>query len=229
MSIDAYARGVPDPTRRRPREDADGSPIGRPYDRSSDALILATALDLIADRPYDRVTLDDVARLTGKAKTTLYRRWATKDDLVVAAVLAVGRPPESVRLPDRGSLRDDLLAVVDSPWLGGPERRLVILAGLASAARSSERVGDVVRSEITEPYVDVYRRLLDRAIERGEVPPEIEARVPVLAQVVPAMSTHRLGAGDTPADRAFFVAVIDDVLLAALRGRAATTALDDLR
>jgi AcrR family transcriptional regulator len=197
--------------------DADAPQPGRPYDRSSDALILATTLDLLAERVYERVTLDDVAARTGKAKTTLYRRWATKDDLILAAIRSIGRPPEMDRLPDQGSLRSDLLAVIDSPWLGGPERRLSIFAGLASAARRSETLAEAIRVEVTEPYVGIYRRLLDRAIDRGEVPPELAARVPLLADVLPAMSNHRLNAGREPIERDFFVAVVDDVVLAALR------------
>src|ERR1700712_5284358 len=85
--------------------------LGRPYDRSSDALILSTALDLLAERVFEHFTLDDVAARTGRAKTTLYRRWATKEDLVLAAIRAAGRPPEVERLPDLGSLRAHPLRV----------------------------------------------------------------------------------------------------------------------
>jgi hypothetical protein len=42
--------------------------------------------------------------------------------------------------------------------------------GLASATRTSQRLAEVVRSEVTDPYVEVYRRLLHRAIDRGEAP-----------------------------------------------------------
>lgn len=190
---------------------------GRPYDHSSDALILATALDLLAERGYERVTLDEVALLTGRAKSTLYRRWATKEDLVLAAVRTAGRPPEIDRLPDTGSLRSDLLAVVDSPWLGSPHRRLAVFAGLASALRSSEKLASVIRSEVTDPYVEVYRLLLQRAVDRGELSPTFTGVIPILADVIPAMSTHRLNTAREPAHREFFVSVIDDVVLAALR------------
>ena len=199
-----------------PRAGRGGPRTGRPYDHSSDASILASTLDLLAERDYERVTLDDVAALTGKAKTTLYRRWATKEDLVLAAIRAAGRPPESDRLPDLGSLRSDLLAVVDSSWLGGPQRRLAIFAGLASATRTSQRLADVVRSEVIDPYVEVYRRLLHRAIDRGEVSTDFTGSIPVLAEVIPAMSTHRLNTGRRPVQRDFFVSVVDDVVLAAL-------------
>jgi AcrR family transcriptional regulator len=189
---------------------------GRPYDHSSDALILASTLDLLAERDYERVTLDDVAARTGKAKTTLYRRWATKEELVLAAIRSAGRPPEADRLPDLGSLRADLLAVVDSSWLGGADRRLSTFAGLASATRGSERLAEFVRSEVTEPYVEIYRRLLHRAIDRGEISADFAGSVSVLAEVIPAMSTHRLQSGRKSVQRDFFVSVVDDVVLAAL-------------
>jgi AcrR family transcriptional regulator len=193
-----------------------GQRTGRPYDHSSDALILASALDLLADRDYERVTVDEIAARTGKAKTTLYRRWATKEDLVLAALRTAGRPPEVDLLPDLGSLRSNLLAVVDSSWLGGPTRRLAIFAHLASATRSSTRLAGIVGSEITEPYVEVYRRLLRRALDTGEISPDRAASIPVLAEVIPAMSTHRLNTDSAPVQRDFFVSVVDDVVLAAL-------------
>lgn len=189
---------------------------GRPYDRSRDAQILAVTLDALAEREYEHVTIDAVAQRAGRAKTTLYRRWPTKVDLVLAAVQAAGRPPEADALPDEGTLRADLLAVVDSPWLGGPERRLAIFTGLTSAARSSDRIADAVRTTVTEPYVEVYRALLQRAVDRGEVAAHLAARVPLLAQVIPAMSGHRLGATGEPAGRDFFVSVVDGIVLPAL-------------
>lgn len=189
---------------------------GRPFDRSSDAEILSTTLDLLAEKDYERVTLDEVAARTGKAKTTLYRRWVTKEDLVVAAIRAAGRPPESDRLPDSGSLRTDLLSVIDSVWLGGPTRRLSIFSSLAPAARASERLAAVVRSEVTEPYVEIYRELFRRALDRGAIAARFAASIPILAEVIPAMSTHRLNTSREPVDRAFFASVVDDVVLAAL-------------
>ena len=191
--------------------------VGRPYDRSRDGQILAVALDALAERGYEHVTLDSVAQRAGRAKTTLYRRWPTKLDLVLAAVRAVGRPPEADRLPEEGSLRADLLAVIDSPWLGGADRRLAILAGLTSAGLSSARLADAVRTTVTEPYGEVYRALLQRAVDRGEVSPEVSHRIPLLAEVIPAMSNLRLATQPLAAPRAFFVSVVDDVVLPALQ------------
>lgn len=190
---------------------------GRPRDVAADGLILAVALELLAERGgYDRLTLDEVAARTGRAKTTLYRRWSTKEELVLAALRSAGRPPEAEQLPDSGSLRSDLLAVVDSPWLGGPERRLALFAGLSGATTTGPRIVAAVREEVTDPYADVYRRLLHRAHERGEIATAAPQTLDLLAQVIPAMSSYRLGAGGDPVDREHYVAVIDDIVLAAL-------------
>jgi AcrR family transcriptional regulator len=194
-----------------------GRRVGRPLDRSSDASILATMLDLVAERDHERVTLDELAARTGRAKTTLYRRWATKEDLLLAAIRSMGRPPEADEPPDTGSLRSDLLAVLGSPWLGGPDRRMAVFAGLLTATRGSERLASVIRSEITEPYVEAYASLLRRAIERGEIPDAVARSVDVLSEVIPALTTHRLTAGTEPVGWDFIVSVVDDVVLAAVR------------
>ncbi|MGL5931030.1 MAG: TetR/AcrR family transcriptional regulator [Dermatophilaceae bacterium] len=211
--------------KRTTEETRAGRRTGRPYDHSVDAPVLAEALDLLAHRDLARVTLDDIAARAGVAKTTLYRRWASKEELVLAAIRAAGRPPEEEQLPDGGSLRSELLAVVDSPWLGGPQRRLAIFAGLAAAAQTSERVAEVIRSEVIEPYVAVYHRLLQRSLDRGEIDPEFEPRLSVLAEVIPAMSSHRLSS-DRAIDRSYFVSVVDNVVLAALMPGAPPTSSD---
>lgn len=198
--------------------DAPGRRAGRPRDRSRDGTVLTTTLESLADRAYEDVTLDDLATAVGVAKTTLYRRWSSKEELVLAAVEAAGSPPETRDPPDTGSLRGDLIAVIDSDWLGGPERRLRILAGLARAARVSPRLAETIRHGVTEPYVAVHAGLIARAAARGELAPNVEERIPLLAQVLPAMSSHRLELGGPPVDRAWYVAVVDEVLLPALRG-----------
>jgi AcrR family transcriptional regulator len=190
--------------------------VGRPYDHSRDAEILAITLDALAEQDYEHVTLDAVALRAGRAKTTLYRRWPTKADLVLAAIQAAGRPPEADELPDEGSLRSDLLAVIDSPWLGGPHRRSAIFAGLASATKSSATLAAAVRNTVTEPYTEVYQALLQRAVDRGQVSADMGPKIPLLAQVIPAMSNHRLGAAGEPIGRTFFASIVDDIVLPAL-------------
>jgi AcrR family transcriptional regulator len=190
---------------------------GRRRDASLDAVILGAAYDVLAETGYEDMTISAVAARAGAGKATLYRRWPTKESLVLAVIADIGRRPGRDDLPDTGDLRADLVALIDSAWLGGPVSRLHGLRGLTSAALHSPRLADALRREVVQPYTDAYRALLERAAERGEIAsgPGLE----VLAEVVPALSTHWLMFTDTPPSRASFETAIDQVLMPACARR----------
>src|SRR5947199_9465953 len=80
-------------------------------DPEADRLILETAHRLLRELGYDRLTMDAVAREAGVARTTVYRRYRDKADLVSAAI-------ETLRAPGKrsasGDARRDLIAHLDS-------------------------------------------------------------------------------------------------------------------
>jgi AcrR family transcriptional regulator len=187
---------------------------GRRRDHSRDPVILQATLDLLCEAGYDGMTLDTVAARAQAGKATLYRRWPTKQQLVLAAIASLGRPFDQDELPDTGQLRSDLIAVIDSPWLGGAARRVEILAGLASVLTGSSELAHAIHVQITEPYIDGYRLLLRRAVQRREVSSDID--VETVAQIIPAMSVYRMMFAKLPPDRDFLESVIDRVVLPAL-------------
>lgn len=189
---------------------------GRRRDAALDAVILSAAYDVLAETGYEEMTIAAVAARAGAGKATLYRRWPTKESLVLAVVAGIGRPLDEDALPDAGDLRADLLALVDSAWLGGPASRLRGLRGLTSAALHSPQLAAALRQQVIDPYTAAYRALLERAVQRGEVP--AGADLDVLAEVVPALATHWLMFGGTPPTRASFETAIDRVLLPACAG-----------
>src|SRR5580704_702465 len=78
---------------------------GRPRDRAVDQRVLSAAWGLLHAGGYPALNVDDVAERAGVAKTTLYRRWPTKDHLAIAAAAQIlGEVP----IPDTGNLRGDL-------------------------------------------------------------------------------------------------------------------------
>src|ERR1700685_4461748 len=78
---------------------------GRPLDASRDVALRDAALTLLAEIGYDRLTIDSVAARAHASKTTIYRRWSGKAELIVDALNSLkGSQP----VPDTGSLRGDL-------------------------------------------------------------------------------------------------------------------------
>src|ERR1700726_2599355 len=81
-------------------------PLGRRRDESRDPEILRAALDVLAETGYERMTMDAVAARARTGKATIYRRWASKAQLVVDAVASTGHTGiAAADLPDTGSLR----------------------------------------------------------------------------------------------------------------------------
>src|ERR671939_1915888 len=86
--------------------DARPSRGGRPRDPSRDGVIRAAILLLLADVGYGALTMDAAASEAGVGKATIYRRWRTKQDLVVDTIAELNR--EEAGAPDTGSLEEDL-------------------------------------------------------------------------------------------------------------------------
>ncbi|MGW2852283.1 TetR/AcrR family transcriptional regulator, partial [Streptomyces sp. NPDC001215] len=81
---------------------------GRPRSAAADAAILEATREALVELGWSKLTLGDVATRAGVAKTTLYRRWAGKNELVVDAVAELF---DELELPDRGSLAADAALV----------------------------------------------------------------------------------------------------------------------
>ncbi|MGX4689756.1 TetR/AcrR family transcriptional regulator [Streptomyces sp. JNUCC 63] len=144
--------------------------VGRPRSAAADAAILAATRAALVELGWSKLTLGDVATRAGVAKTTLYRRWAGKNELVVDAVAELF---DELRLPDRGSLAADIEGVVlqFAALLARPEARSGLMAVVAESTRD-----EALRERIRTSIVDRQKRLVlegrARAQARGELPPE---------------------------------------------------------
>ena len=201
---------VPEPTKARR--------AGRKRDHTRDAVILEAVLDVLAEAGYDGTTVDLVAARAGAARATVYRRWPTKVELVADALRRLA--PDEVdlaQLPDTGTLRGDLLASTRVQRADEADRRSRVVAGLQAAANREPRLAAVLTGSGTEPWIEANRILIRRAVDRGEYGPvDVEA----LAQVIPLMCTCRVAVQRLPVTREYSIALIDGVLLPALRGAA---------
>jgi AcrR family transcriptional regulator len=205
--------------RRRPTATA---PPGRPFDESLTPAILAAALAELARTGFEALSLERVARRAGTAKTSLYRRWPSRDALVVDALRTFleARGLAGAAARDEGSLRRDLIAHARRlTALLSPERAAV-LAGLLLAIRTRPELAALVRALLVQEEQRAMDAILARAAGRGELaPPDVP--VPV-RQVLPSMILTRLLVGGGPADDAALAAIVDEVLLPLLTGRRGT-------
>jgi AcrR family transcriptional regulator len=186
--------------------------VGRPLDSSRDADLRRAALELVAEIGYDRLTIDAVAGRVRAGKATVYRRWASKDQLVVDAFaeeMFGGLVP-----PDTGRLRDDLLSIATHIWAGShtvPTAQ--VMAGLMTAMLSNPELREAVKEACLRPE-SVFRTVVDQAVKRGEIgpPPDPE----LVGWVLPSMCMFRLMKTGAAPDTEFCSSVIDRVVMPAL-------------
>lgn len=192
--------------------------VGRKRDHSRDAVILDAALDALAEDGYEGMTMDSVALRARAGKATMYRRWPSKAHLVVDAVVRMGqRDLDLANLPDAGSLREDLRALIgaqDGRYVG--EQRVQVMAALVSMlATDTTGLAQAAHAATLTPWIDANRILLQRAVDRGEISADLDLQT--LARVVPSMAMYRSSIERREIDDDFLHAVIDGVLLPAVK------------
>jgi AcrR family transcriptional regulator len=157
---------------------------GRPRDPHADGRILAAASALILVRGFDSMTVDEVASTAGVGKATVYRRWARKEDLAVAAMEQLYR--DEMPPPDTGTIRGDLRAMFTSVlnFVNSPTGTDYIRTTIKESMRD-ERIAALYR-EANERAEQNAVPVFERAIRRGEVRPDIpmSAVVQLLGAVV---------------------------------------------
>jgi AcrR family transcriptional regulator len=162
-------------------DDADQhAKLGRKRDHSRDPEILDAALEVLGECGYDGMTIDMVATRAKAGKATLYRRWPSKAELVIEAVACMKQAQSRVEdLPDTGSLRGDLVALIRPHSMEESERKMQVMGGVVSMLSRDPQLAEAVNEAITEPRARLNRLLIERAIERGEVRADVgRPRVP---------------------------------------------------
>ncbi len=172
--------------------------------------ILDAALEVLADVGYDRLTMDAVATGAKASKATLYRRWSTKQALVVDAVCS---QKSHAQVPDTGSLRGDLLALHCE--LGGfrDPRHLAVLAAVVTAMARDEEFADTYRRDFIGPKIAAARVIFDRALARGEIAEGVD--VELLDPAVPGIVLHRVFLLGEEATPELITQIVDQIIIPA--------------
>ena len=185
---------------------------GRPRDEQASEEILGAAVALLTEQGFGSVTVDAVAQRAGVSKATIYRRWPTKEALLLGAAHCLsGGPPE---VPDTGSLREDLrvLLVSFTTVLGEGLPGEILPELVAESTRRPE-----IRALLAEFAAERRQRwnvVLARAEARGELRPGLDREVVVDCLTGPLFT--RLLVTGKPLDAALAGQVVDVVLAGAL-------------
>ncbi|MHA7984702.1 TetR/AcrR family transcriptional regulator [Rathayibacter sp. CAU 1779] len=176
-----------------------------------EAALLDAAWDELEQNGYAALTYDAVAQRAQTSRPVLYRRWPTRDDLVLAAITrhVTSRAPVEIR--DTGSLRGDLIALMESA-----STRFTDMVSLVSVlfggyySSTGETIGQI-RARLVDPRSSAVDILLDRARARGErVPRDLPARVKSLPF---DLLRHELLMSLSAIAEGFVLSVVDEVFL----------------
>ncbi len=181
--------------------------------------ILDAAVELLMEVGYERLTMDAVAKQARASKATLYRRWQTKQSLVVDAVLRSKQMHERP-IPDTGSLRGDLRAVFcgSGGMASHSNATTGVLGVVLTALQTDPEFAADFRARFIAPKAHVTGEIYRRAIERGEVSPDVD--LSLLGPAFAGILLHRrfvLGEEITPD---LVERVLDQIILPAATGHA---------
>jgi AcrR family transcriptional regulator len=133
------------------------------------SVVLAAAADLLAERGYAGFTMDALVERTGVSKTTMYKHWPSRTALVAATVR---QPPAASSVPDTGSVRDDLAAMALDNLNAYRGPRWPGLASVLEAAGHDPELQAALES-LPPPDFAQLRTVLERAVERGQLRPDL--------------------------------------------------------
>lgn len=193
------------------------APRGRPRSERSHRAILDAANELLEERGFVELTMDEVAHRARVSKATIYRRWPTKGVLVFEAFAAdfLARQPK----PDTGSLRGDLVLALRG-WIKtvkGTVTGRTLVALIAEVQRDPE-LAEIWRDFFVARVRAQHRALIERAVARGEIAETVDPEV--ILDLIFGPLYHRLLHSHQPLTDHFAEAVVDAVMAAVRSERA---------
>lgn len=177
--------------------------------------ILDSALEQLSTVGWSGLTMEGVAAGAQTGKAAVYRRWPSKQDLVVDALQA--GLPKLADIPDCGSVREDLLRLCRQMRSAMTSRsgHAVMSVIHECDTATAERFHEVIVEGVIEPGVELIKQVLRRGIARGEV--RSAATDEFVCDVIPAMMMYRSKVCASEWSDEEFLRLIDQVMMPMLR------------
>jgi len=175
--------------------------------------LLDAAWDELQEAGYADLTIEAVADRAGTSRAVLYRRWHSRAELVIVAMRR-HRPMLSGEVPDTGSLRGDVLALLTRTSERLTELGADTVYGILGDYFADTELFSAVQDQVLHIGAGVMATILKHAEERGEVRPGISPRV---ASLPTDLFRHELLIRRTPPTRRAIAEIIDEVFLPLVR------------
>lgn len=171
--------------------------------------ICQAACDLLAKVGYDRMTMDAIANQAKASKATIYRMWPDKPQLVAEALKC--QFGDTADMPNTGSLRGDLMALMTVACEAASSEIGEIIAGVLTAAAHDPRLAETLNQTVFADKAKLHVELVRRAAERGEVHPDTDPAL--IHEVIHSLISGRMTWNIGPLDDEYIRHVVDDILI----------------
>ena len=185
---------------------------GRPRDERADRAILDAALELLAEVGPTGLSVEEVAARAGVSKATIYRRFQTKDDLVVGCLsgLAVAWP----EVVPGDTVRERLVHIVEHWWstyIASANGQ--VFHRVLAHAKSNPRLFEAFYDEVIEPRRELFRRVLREGMDAGEIRRDADIELVITMIVGTSVYTNQTrSAGRDPMPGSGPVELVDAAL-----------------
>jgi len=150
--------------------------------RRSRRTVLAATAELLFERGFAGASVDEISRRSGVAKTTIYRHWPTRVDLLRDACSTLGTPQN---VPDTGNFETDVTALVtDLAQLLRTAKWTSVLPSIIDAAERDPDIADMY-SKLQHGYSAPLETAILRAVGRGELPKDTDTAMLIAALTGP--------------------------------------------
>ncbi|WP_433438292.1 TetR/AcrR family transcriptional regulator [Nonomuraea sp. CA-141351] len=181
---------------------------GRPRSEQTHRAILEATQEVLRERGYGGLSLDEIARRAKVGKRTIYRWWSSKGALVAEAF----REDATHRHPtvDTGTVRGDLLSYLSTLFaeVGNPGKKAALSSMMAEAQTGGDFAADFAR------FIDdrraLVRHLLERGVQRGEL--ALDTDLDLAVDVLFGLFWYRVLTGDRPLDPTVAQTLVDGLL-----------------
>lgn len=195
-----------------PEPSVDHRTLSRRRGRELDDAILDAAHAELAECGYAAFSLDRVAERARTGKTSVYKRWPGRPEIVIALL---SRLPDRIEVPDTGDLREDLLALLRAfaDRLAGPLGQ--VMPGLLAESIKDPELRAAFRAHILAAQPLPTQQVLQRAVERGQA--RSSATGMSAAMVGPALVREHFLLHGAPIPEAVLVDIVDNTVLPLVR------------